>query len=133
MKKSARLLFLLGCALLPTLLFAQANAGDSQSALAKCLPPGIKLSDIVEAPRNSAPPITVEQKLRELKATCNGTNKLIDGDGREIVFFPLQGCWGNPPADYQEILQNQRRQIEQLRQDHTVIEMTCNPSGVRIP
>jgi hypothetical protein len=137
-------------AVLPTSAFAQAIAeavtptpvDDSapQLSLAKCLPAGIKLSDVVEATMagnaNGQPvksrQVTVEQKLKELKATCNREDKLVDGNGRQIVFYHLIGCWGNPPPDYQELLQKQRGEIERLKQQHTVIEMTCNPSGVRI-
>jgi hypothetical protein len=36
---------------------------------------------------------------------------------------------GNPPADYQEILQRQREELEKLKKQYTVIEMTCNPEG----
>ena len=114
------------------------NNGVSQSPLAACLPPDIKLADVVEATsRNFASgetsgiqKVTVEQKLRELKATCNKDNKLVDGNGRQIAFYHLTGCWGNPPYNYQEILQKQREELEKLKEQFTVIEMTCNPSGV---
>ncbi len=140
MRKFIRVLTLLGCGCLAT-SFAQASSGDTPSAWADCLPPGIKLADIVQVIRaggegseaTSARSVTVAQKLQELKATCHGANKLVDGGGKEIVFFPLQGCWGNPPPDYQEILQKQREEIERLARQYTVIEMTCHPAGVRIP
>ncbi len=51
--------------------------------------------------------VTVEQKLNELKATCNSDNKLVDGNGKQINFYPLTGCWGNPPFNYQDILRKQ--------------------------
>jgi hypothetical protein len=116
------------------------NNGVSQSSLAKCLPPEIKLSDVVDAAKagyaNGQPVglhnVTVEQKLNELKATCNSDNKLVDGNGKQIVFYRLTGCWGNPPENYQEILQKQRDEINKLKQQYTVIEITCNPSGIRI-
>jgi len=108
--------------------------------LAKCLPADIKLSDIVEATSaryargqaSGVPKITVEDKLNELKATCSDDNKLVDGNGKQIMFYHLTGCWGNPPADYQEILQKQRDELQKLKQQYTVIEMTCNPSGMPI-
>lgn len=117
-------------------VFAQAT----QSSLAKCLPTDIKLSDVVEATSagydNGQPvglhKVTVEQKLNELKATCNSDNKLVDGNGKQIVFFHLTGCWGNPPLNYDDILKKQRDEISKLKQQYTVIEMTCNPSGVPI-
>ena len=145
-------MLLLGFAVLPAPAFAQATGGSvtpqaltKEGApplpLAKCLPLGIKLSDVVEATNaghaNGQPvgshKITVEQKLNDLKATCNSEYKLVDGNGRQIVFYHLIGCWGNPPPDYQELLQKQQREIERLKQQHTVIAMTCNPSGVHIP
>ena len=118
-----------------------AKEGAAQLSLAKCLPTGIKLTSVVEATSvgsvhgqsAGSHKITVEQRLNDLKATCNSENKLIDGNGRQIVFYHLIGCWGYPPPNYRELLQKQRREIERLKQSHTVIEMTCNASGVRIP
>ena len=103
--------------------------------VSKCLPPDIQLSDVVEAKQDgeAVDVVTVAQKLIELRATCNSAKKLVDGDGREIVFYRLKGCWGNPPDNYDEILQQQRVELEQLKKERTVIEMTCNPSGLAIP
>jgi hypothetical protein len=137
MKTLFRFALLINFAVLPASAFAQAAP---QSPLAKCLPAGIKLSDVVEATStgyaNGQPAglrkVTVEQKLNDLKATCNSENKLVDGNGRQIVFYHLTGCWGNPPRNYQELLQKQRGEIERLKRQYTVIEMTCNPSGAPI-
>jgi hypothetical protein len=41
----------------------------------------------------------------------------------------VAGCWGNPPENYQEILDEQARKLAQLKKKYTVIEMSCNPSG----
>ena len=146
-----RSIVLINFFLSPLCAFAQVSSGPgpgqvltngeaSQSPLAKCLPSDVKLSDVVEvenagyARGQSAGlhKVTVEQKLSELKATCNGDNKLIDGNGKKIIFYHLTGCWGNPPFDYQEILQRQRDEINRLRQQNTVIEITCNPSAAPI-
>lgn len=112
------------------------NNESSQSSLAKCLPTDVKPNDIVEASiigsANGQHKLTVEQKLNELKATCTRDNKLIDGSGRQIVFYHLIGCWGNPPDDYRELLEKQREEISKLKEKYTVIEMTCNPSGTPI-
>ena len=128
-------------------LFAQTTSGQSsqpgmtnnepsQSPLAKCLPADVKLNDVVEASiagyANDQHKVTVESKLNELKATCDHDNKLIDGTGKQIVFYHLIGCWGNPPADYRELVEKQREEINKLKQQFTVIEMTCNPSGLNI-
>jgi len=72
--------------------------------------------------------ITVKEKLVSLKARCK-KGKLVDGSGRQIYFFRMTGCWGNPPDNYQEILDRQNSELIRLKKRYTVIEMTCNPSG----
>ena len=119
---------------------ALTNNGVTQPILATCLPADVKLGDVVDVTSdgyaNGQPvglhKVTVEQRLRELKATCNSENKLVDGKGKQIVFYHLTGCWGNPPVGYQDILRRQREEISKLKEQYTVIEMTCNPSGVPI-
>ena len=103
-----------------------------------CLPGGIKETDPVSylsvkpGIRKGKQYTTVREKLVELKARCK-KGKLLDGKGREIRFFHLTGCWGNPPAGYQEILNKQAQELASLKKRYTVIEMTCNPSGEPIP
>ena len=101
----------------------------------RCLPEDTKLTDIVSAsivkPGAKSKKITVEQTLIAMKARCK-KSKLVDASGREIRFYRLTGCWGNPPADYQEILARQAEEIEKLKKQYTVIEMTCNPDGVQM-
>lgn len=102
----------------------------------KCLPADIKEDMVVgwDNPVNSerpSKPVTVRQTLAKLKARCV-CDKLVDGRGKEIRFFPLQGCWGNPPEGYQEILERQKTEIEGLKKKYSVIEMTCNPSGLLV-
>ncbi len=144
MQRLFRPVSFLGFLVLPLTACAEARAKSASppssfqngksSRWANCLPAGIKLTDVVERTGDgSSHAITVEQKLDSLKATCNGQKKLVDQQGRQIVFYPLIGCWGHPPPDYQERLQEQRQEIAKLKQTHTVIEMTCNPSGVQIP
>ena len=72
--------------------------------------------------------VTVGQTPKKLKARCF-RRKLIDGRKREIRFFQLQGCWGNPPEDYLTILDTQKKEIARLKKRYTVIEMTCNSDG----
>lgn len=100
-----------------------------------CLPDGIEATDVVSAQMlestNTVKKITVSQKLSQLKARCK-SGKLVDAAGKPIYFYRLQGCWGNPPADAQEILEQQNKELEKLRKRYTVIEMTCNPDGTQI-
>ena len=112
--------------------------GMCDAPFAGCLPADVKLDEIVDAhvvtsSSGDRPPgvdkVTVEQKLTELQASCRDS-KLVDGSGREIRFYRLVGCWGNPPRHYQDILQRQREEIDKLKERYTVIEMTCNPSGL---
>ena len=151
MKRSVRCLLLIYLTALPIGVSAQVTGGVtpgiasnnnqvSHPSLATCLPADIKLGDVVEATStgyaNGQPvglhKVTVEQRLNELKATCNSDNKLVDGNGKQIVFYHLTGCWGNPPQGYQDILRKQREEINKLKEQYTVIEMTCNPSGAPI-
>ena len=104
-----------------------------------CLPSGVKLTDVVSAEMTGSSErgpvvkkVTVKQKLTDLKARCRN-GKLVDDTGKEVRFYRAKGCWGNPPADYLEILDRQRRELEELKKQYTVIEMTCNPSGMPIP
>lgn len=100
-----------------------------------CLPPDIKSTDVVSVTVTDGPngarnlkKVTVADELKAIGAHCvNG--KLVDESGKEIRFFRLAGCWGNPPEDYQEILDRQERKLTQLRKAFHVIEMTCNPTG----
>ncbi len=100
----------------------------------ECLPEDTKLTDIVSAtiarPGAQSKKTTVEQKLIAIKARCKN-GKLVEEDGKEIRFYRLTGCWGNPPADYLEILARQSEEIEKLKKRYTVIEMTCNPDGAQ--
>jgi hypothetical protein len=99
-----------------------------QAAYKSCLPSNIKITDFVSSISD-----TVEQRLKTLKAFCNDQGKLVDASAKEIKFYNLTGCWGNAPANYQEILERQRDEINKLSQTYTVLEMSCNPSGIPIP
>jgi hypothetical protein len=72
----------------------------------------------------------VSQLLTKLRARCK-QGKLVDGTGREIYFYRLAGCWGNPPEDYQEVLEKQRNEIVRLKKKYTVIEISCNQDDPR--
>jgi len=103
------------------LLFLYAGVLPAAGASpARCLPAGIKISDVV------SPRLTVEGRLIELQARCEH-GRLVDVNGKEIRFYRLIGCWGNPPTDYRERLRQQRTELEGLKARYTVIEMTCSP------
>lgn len=129
-----RYLLIILCLVVPCLA---SDAGPPKSCC-QCLPAGIKRADVVSrlsfkpGVGKAARVVTVGQKLDELKAHCK-RGKLVDASGREIYFFQLAGCWGNPPENYQEVLDEQARKLAQLKKRYTVIEMTCNPSGEMIP
>lgn len=76
--------------------------------------------------------VTVGQTLRNLKARCR-RGQLVDRNGRGIRFYTFQNCWGNPPANYQELIDDQRREIARLKRKYTVVEMTCNTGGMPPP
>jgi len=102
-----------------------------------CLPDGIQLMDVVSADPvpgkdNKIKTVTVKEKLRQLNVICRN-RQLIDQSGRAVRFYRLQGCWGNPPSNYSEILKRQATAIRKLQSNFTVIEMTCNPSGIPYP
>ncbi len=89
-----------------------------------CLPSMINLDEIVMFGIDGAPNVTVKDKLVELNARCR-LGKLIDGKQREIRFVKTE-CWGNPPVDYLEIQERNRKEIEKLKRKYTVIEIACD-------
>jgi hypothetical protein len=96
-----------------------------------CLPSGIHPTDAVSSqgkPGRKITTVTVAQTLKALNARCR-RGKLVAAGGREIRFYQLVGCWGNPPDDYQEQLARQQKELARLRRRYHVIEMTCDPSG----
>lgn len=120
-------------ALGPGLFFCLSILNTTPDHFRACLPARIKPTDTVSAQRvrssGVVKRITVEDKLTELNARCK-RGKLVDASGKEIYFFRMTGCWGNPPADYQEILQRQNDELEKLKKRYTVIQMTCNQEGL---
>jgi hypothetical protein len=104
---------------------------DKRKATARqfaCLPDTFDLDEII-AYRTTASgkevTIKLKDRLAELKATC-GDGKLVDRQKREIKLFRL-ACFGNPPADYDEIEQRQQQELSQLKKHYTVIIIECNP------
>jgi hypothetical protein len=100
-----------------------------------CLPSDLNASDVIgtepEVMGQRVKQLTVASKLNQLKARCVG-KRLVDAKGKQIQFFRLVGCWGNPPENYEEILNNQQQELAKLRRRYRVIEISCNTSGVMI-
>ena len=103
-----------------------------------CLPSDIKPGDVVSVERVNGSggaqrlkKITVRDVLKQVGAHCL-EGKLLDAAGKEIRFYRLVGCWGNPPEDYQEILDKQNRELEKLKKSFHVIEISCNTTGEQI-
>lgn len=105
----------------------------ANSSCCACLPKEVQLTNVVSyqqakpGMQRRKQAITVADELARLKAHCK-KGKLVDGSHRQIYFFRLVGCWGNPPENYEEILQQQNRELMKLKKRYTVIEMTCNHS-----
>lgn len=104
-----------------------------------CLPHDVRPEEVVSASRAKAGTgsakiikVTVSETLKTIGAKCR-KGKLIDTAGKQIHFYRMKGCWGNPPQEYQEILGRQRSELEALRKRYHVVEITCNPWGVPIP
>lgn len=118
------------------LCFSLMCSAASHERFEKCLPQGVEMKTVVSLTRaesgSEARQITVRDKLLELHARCK-KGKLVDRAGKEIYFYRLKGCWGNPPADYREILAAQDRELANLKKRYSVVEMSCNISAEQIP
>ena len=109
-------------------------SGSKSQRFSSCLPEGVKLtSEIFEESDGSTSakgkPKTVASKLAELRARCKN-RKLFTRNGKEIRIVQLIGCWGNPPADYEEQVQRQERELKALREKYIVIEIPCSPNKI---
>lgn len=118
------------------LLIAGASvAAQGKSRWQGCLPAAVDAAEVISLEPSTAgraaQKITVTSKLNQIGARCRG-RRLVDAKGKQIHFYRLIGCWGNPPENYQEILDNQQKELARLRRRYRVIEITCNPSGVMI-
>ena len=106
------------------LLFVVLGSASGQSY--RCLPKGFTNNSIASSTTMIGDrTITVTTALSGLKARCK-RGRLVDRHGRAIRLYQKQGCWGNPPADYEEILARQDKQIRKLRKRYTVVEIKCD-------
>jgi hypothetical protein len=105
----------------------------NRDAIAKILPLDLQLDTVAECADRGVRKVTVEEALIQVKARLGDDGKLKDLNGKPIEFVKLTGCWGNPPGNYMEIMEEQDRRLKELRKTHTVITITCNPSGQPIP
>jgi hypothetical protein len=115
-------------ALIPAAAVIICAIASAHAAGQSCLPSDVKPTEIVapdsDKQEQITKPKTVKDRLTELKARCRN-GKLIDSRGKEIHFFRLIGCWGNPPADYEEQLEEQRVKLRELQKKYTVIQIPC--------
>jgi hypothetical protein len=94
-----------------------------------CIPTDVSLTSpaILAASPNAG--TTVAGTLAKVRAKCV-RGVLKDRKGRKIVFYRTAGCWGNPPADYLQILDRQRKELAALRAKNIVIELPCGGPGL---
>jgi hypothetical protein len=113
-----------------SLLICLSSGDGTNKGFVACLPADVKLEEVVSAPQlkstslTASKRVTIRGTLSRLKAHCK-KGKLIAGSGREIRFYRLVGCWGNPPDDYQEQLARQNRELQRLKKRYTVVEIPC--------
>jgi hypothetical protein len=110
------------CALAVALCGLAVGCGPDWSAVSACLPAGVALTTEFCPDRAGCAPeerTTVRRKLAGLGARPRG-GKLYDSAGREIVFYPVPARGAPPPP---ELEQQERRQLDELRRQHTVVLM----------
>ena len=101
------------------------HAAVSDARKYECLPPDVKIDEVVSYARKPADNVTVEKQLIEMKARCD-KKLVVDANNREILFFRVS-CWGNPPPDYLEREKKEKDELEKLKKNYTVIVMGCDP------
>jgi hypothetical protein len=104
---------------------------DMREEIAKCLPSDVQLDTVAEWRFDGDwQKITVEQKLAKLGAYAGKDGKLHDPSGREIRFCYSNPGWGNPPARYWEIKEDEEeaRRWKEFQDKYTVISITSGLS-----
>jgi hypothetical protein len=117
--------------LLASFLCCSVSAGNGEG-FTGCIPSGIDLESVVAISQKptinmEARRPTIKQRLIQLKAHCK-RGKLVDGKGKQIYFYSVIGCWGNPPADYLDLLKQQNQRVHRLEKRYTVIRISCAQS-----
>jgi hypothetical protein len=116
---------LMGSWLLALVLAVASPQPANGPRFAACMPAEVRLDELVSArSTGTGAPLTVGDQLSRLGARCRGRT-LVTRTGRQIRLYRLLGCWGNPPADYQQQLARQRRELLRLRRAFTVVEIPC--------
>ena len=115
------------------ILFAGASVGaQAKPSWQGCLPADVSADEVISTepavPGKAARQVTVKGKLDQLGARCR-SKRIVDSKGKQIHFYRLTGCWGNPPENYEEILGNQQKELARLRRRYRVIEISCNSTG----
>ena len=120
---------------LALLITGASMAAQGKSRWQECLPSDVAADEVIGVEQSgmnqASKEVTVKSKLSQIGARCRG-KRLVDARGKQIHFYRLTGCWGNPPENYEEILANQQRELTRLRRRYRVVEISCNPSGVLI-
>ncbi len=106
----------------------ETGQGKATGAEFNCLPEAYDLNEIIAyqtRPNGKEVAIMLKDRLAEMKASCI-SGKLVDKQKREIKLF-RPACFGNPPADYDEIRQTEQQELSRLQKHYTVIIIECNP------
>ena len=88
----------------------------------------VSLTDVASYDNNRKPAKKISEKLGELGAYCAKDKGIVDKNGRAVYIFYPRTCWGNPPLNYQEQIQNERNLLEKLEKSYTLIPIQCDPT-----
>jgi hypothetical protein len=86
---------------------------DQRDRKYACLPPDVRLTDVVGYDLAAKKNLTLENTLISIGAKCRN-HKLVDKKRREIRFF-RPACWGHPPPNYLEIEQKEDEELKKLK------------------
>ena len=113
------------CGVLGIALLIFMSSGVALGQGYACLPDGFTNRSLASANASvGSATVAAVTALSGMKAHCR-RGKLVDARGRDIRLYQIQGCWGNPPVDYQEILADQDTKIRRLSRRYTVLQIAC--------